>query len=85
MLPTYRADPATFQSPLSVLQSLCPSHLEFVFQLTRVLQKNIGTSVQNLSHLLNREKALLPEHPDDAVNVPLMHGKNFRATVKHPL
>lgn len=85
MLLTHRADPATFQSPLSVLQSLCHSHLEFVFQLTRVLPKDIGTSVQNLSHLLNREKALLPEHLDDAVNVPLMHGENFGATVKHPL
>lgn len=61
------------------------SHLEFVFQFTRVLPKNTGASVQNLGDLLYREKALLLENPDDALNVPLTHGENFRATVKHPL
>lgn len=60
-------------------------HLEFVFQFTRVLPKNKGASVQNLGHLLYREKTFLLENTNNALNVPLMHGEDFRATEKHRL
>ena len=78
-LPTLSDSPSHARGPGS------RAHLEFVFQLSRVLPEHMGASVQNLRYLLYREKAPLPENPDDALQVPLTHGENFRAALKDPL
>lgn len=39
--------------------------------------------MQNLGHLLCCEQALLPEKPDDAVQVPVVRGEDLGAAVKH--
>lgn len=83
--PGESADPDYTGNLLLPINTTSHSYLKFVFQLTRVLPKNIWAPVQNLGDLLYSEKALLLKDPNDDFNVPLTHGENFRATVKHPL